>query len=194
MTKEEILGLLKETGVHQKGHFLLSSGRHSDTYLQCAKLLQYPEKAALIAEVLKAKLTGLEVDTVIGPALGGVIIAYEVARALGVRALFAERGSENVMSLRRGFQLHPGEKVLIVEDVVTTGGSVQEVIDLIRSYQIEVVGVASIIDRSNGKADFGVPFYPLLTLPVVSYTKEDCPLCQEGIPLTKPGSRKQVSQ
>lgn len=189
MTEQEIMELLEETGVYKTGHFKLTSGRHSGQYLQCAQLLQHPEKTALVAAEI-AKKIAVKPDTVIGPAIGGIIVAYEMARALGSRALFAERNSENQMSLRRSFTLKAGEKVLVVEDVVTTGGSVREVLELIKPMGVEILGVASIIDRSNGTADFGVPFYPLISLPVISYTAEDCPLCREGVELTKPGSRR----
>ncbi len=190
MQQQELLELLKETGVYTTGHFRLSSGRHSGEYLQCAHLLQWPDKTELVARAMADQLAALRPDTVIGPALGGIVIAYELARALGARAIFAERDSDNQMSLRRGFALQPAEKVLVVEDVVTTGGSVQEVLDLLAGLAVEVVGVTSIIDRSNGAVDFGVPFFPLLTMPVRSYPPEECPLCQSGIELTKPGSRK----
>ena len=189
MDKNKLLELLEETGVYQTGHFRLSSGRHAQHYLQCARLLQYPDKAAIALQELANQIP-TPIDVVIGPALGGVIIAYELARALQTRAIFSERDSNNQMSLRRGFTLNPGEKVLVAEDVVTTGGSVREVLDLIADQGVELVGVAALIDRSNGTVDFGLPFYPLISLPVTSYAEENCPLCQAGIPIIKPGSRK----
>lgn len=190
MQNQELWQLLEETGVYTTGHFQLSSGRHSGEYLQCARLLQWPDKTELVARAMADRLAGLCPDTVIGPALGGIIIAYELARALEARAIFAERAADNQMALRRGFTLRPGEKVLVVEDVVTTGGSVRELLDLLGGQEVEVVGVTSIIDRSDGEVDFGVPFFPLITMPVRSYPPQECPLCQAGLPVTKPGSRK----
>ena len=186
MTNEEILAIFRETGVMLEGHFLLTSGRHSDKYMQCARLFQYPDIAEKFAKELAGKFSG--VDLVAGPALGGIIIAYEVSRHLGVKNIFAER-ENGQMTLRRGFEIPHGARVLVVEDVVTTGGSVKEVMALVRSLGGEVAGVGSIVDRSNGKVDFGVPFEAVLSMEVVSWEADACPLCKERWPLVKPGSR-----
>lgn len=186
MTKEEILAVFRKTGVMLEGHFQLTSGRHSDQYMQCARLFQYPDVAERFAKELAGKFEN--VDLVAGPALGGIIIAYEVSRHLGVRNVFAERENGN-MTLRRGFEIPQGARVLVVEDVVTTGGSVKEVIDLVRNLGGEIAGVGSIVDRSDGKVDFSVPFAAVLSMEVVSWDAGECPLCHEGWPLVKPGSR-----
>lgn len=186
MTKEKAIQIFKETGVMLEGHFLLTSGRHSDRYMQCAKLFQYPDISEKFSQELAGKFEGA--DLVAGPAIGGIILAYEVARQLGVTNIFAER-ENGTMTLRRGFSVPEGAKVLVVEDVVTTGGSVKEVIELVRSLGGEVVGVGSIVDRSDGKVDFGVPFHAVASMEVKSYAPEECPLCRQGIPAVKPGSR-----
>jgi orotate phosphoribosyltransferase len=188
MTEEEILKLFTDTGVLKSGHFLLTSGRHSESYMQCAQLLQYPDAAEKACRQLAQSLMGLQIDTVIGPAIGGILVSYEVARALKTRAIFAER-QDGVMTLRRGFEIKTKEKVLVVEDVVTTGGSVKEVISLVQSLGAEVVAVGALVDRSGGRVDFGVPAHYLISLEIPSYTPEDCPLCKKGIPAVKPGSR-----
>lgn len=186
MTKEKALQIFRETGVMLEGHFLLTSGRHSDKYMQCAKLFQYPDISEKFSRELADKFQGI--DIVAGPAIGGIILAYEVARQLKVPNIFAER-ENGVMTLRRGFSVPEGANVLVVEDVVTTGGSVKEVIELIRGLGGNVVGVGSIVDRSDGKVDFGVPFNAVVSMEVISYEPEKCPLCQQGIPAVKPGSR-----
>lgn len=189
MTREEILQLFTETDVLKTGHFLLTSGLHSDQYLQCAQLLQYPEATKKAIGELAKHFKDLDIQTVIGPAMGGIIISYEMARQLGVRSIFTER-EDGKMALRRGFAIKPGEKVLVVEDVVTTGGSVKEVISLIKDLGGQVAAVAALVNRSGGKVDFGVPAYYLLDLEVKAYQPQECPLCKEGIPIVKPGSRK----
>ena len=186
MTREEILNIFRQTGVMLEGHFLLTSGRHSNRYMQCAKLFQYPDISEKFAKLLADKFSG--VDLVAGPAVGGIILAYEVSRQMKVPNIFAER-ENGVMALRRGFAVPQGARVLVVEDVVTTGGSVKEVIKLVRQLGGEVAGVGSIVDRSNGAVDFGVPFHAVLSMEVVSYPAEECPLCREGTPAVKPGSR-----
>lgn len=186
MTREEILSIFRETGVMLEGHFQLTSGRHSDKYMQCARLFQYPDIAERFAKELADKFTGI--DLVAGPALGGIIIAYEVSRQLGVKNVFAER-ENGAMTLRRGFEIPRGARVLVVEDVVTTGGSVIEVIELVRALGGEVAGVGSIVDRSDGKVNFGVPFAAVLSMEVESWEADKCPLCREGWPVVKPGSR-----
>jgi len=185
MNAEEIIDLLKKSGVIMEGHFLLTSGRHSDRFLQCSQLLQYPEHAATICRQMAEPYQNKEVETVIGPAMGGVILAYETARSLNARALFTEP-SEGRMILRRGFSIKPKEKVLVVEDAITTGGSVQKVLDLLQVLRAEVVGVSIMIDRTGGKIDFGVPASFLLTVEIESYEADNCPLCLEGIALQKP--------
>ncbi|MBE0069368.1 orotate phosphoribosyltransferase [Thermoanaerobacterium thermosaccharolyticum] len=189
MDRKEIFKILSDLKVLNKGHFLLTSGKHSDTYLQCAKIFQYPEYSALFAKEIVQRFSGEKIDIVIGPAIGGIIFAYEVARQLGAKALFAER-EEGIMKLRRGFEINEGDNVLVVEDVVTTGGSVKEVIEVVKNYNANVVGVACIVDRSNGKVDFGIKFESVISLDVISYESKDCPLCKEGLPVDKPGSRK----
>jgi len=189
VTREEILELFTKTDVLKTGHFLLTSGLHSDKYLQCAQLLQYPEATEKAIAELANNFKDKGIETVVGPAMGGIIISYEMARQLGAKALFTER-EDGKMALRRGFAIKPGEKILVVEDVVTTGGSVKEVISLVKELGGEVVAVAALVDRSGGKVDFGVSAYYLLDLDVKSYAPEECPLCREGLSVVKPGSRK----
>lgn len=172
-----------------KGHFLLTSGRHSDRYIQCALVMQHPEVCAELCEVIASKLPPVSVDVTIGPAMGGITLAYEMGRRLGTRALFAER-EEGKMSLRRGFSLKPGERVLVCEDVVTTGGSAKEVADMARAMGCEVTAIACLIDRSGGKAELGYPLLSVLRMEVQSWPQEECPLCKAGSAPYKPGSRK----
>jgi orotate phosphoribosyltransferase len=186
---EDVLALLRHTGALLEGHFLLTSGLHSARYIQCAKVLQYPQHAETLGKWIAARWNERDIDVVISPALGGIVIGQEVARALGVRGLFGER-DQGRMTLRRGFELTPGERVLVVEDVVTTGGSVQEIMRLVQECQATTVGVGVILDRSDGQAQFGVPFQPLATLPVPNYAANVCPLCQQGSTPVKPGSRQ----
>lgn len=172
------------------GHFLLSSGRHSPRYLQCALVLQYPDKATELGERLGRHFQSLNVTAVIAPALGGIVIGHEVARALRCRSIFAER-RQGQMSLRRGFQLMPGERVVAVEDVVTTGESLGEVIEIALAEGAEVVGVGSIVDRSRGVSfRSGLELQSLLKLEVPTYGPASCPLCQEGVPMSTPGTRQ----
>ena len=186
----EYLEAFRESGALLEGHFLLSSGLHSPKYLQCAQVLQYPELAEKLCVDLGRQLSRFEVETIIGPAMGGIVVAYELARAMGVRGIFAERNKDGQMDLRRGFGLRPGERVLICEDVVTTGRSTKEVISLVQALGAEVVAVASLVDRTSGKdPQFGVPFEALLKVEVPTYSADDCPLCKQGLPLVKPGSR-----
>lgn len=193
MTNEEVLQTFSDCSALLTGHFLLTSGLHSPRYLQCALVLQHPAIAEKLCTALgdKAKEDASigQIDLVIAPALGGVIVAHETARALGVRALFTER-QEAGMTLRRGFQIQPGERCFVVEDVVTTGGSTREVIDVVRTLGGVVAGAGSLIDRSGGAVDLGVPRHALATLEVPSYKAEDCPMCKEGTTAIKPGSRK----
>ena len=189
MTETEILSIFKKTDALLTGHFLLTSGRHSDRYFQCAKVLQYPEYAEKLCKIISDKFRNVEIDTVIAPAIGGLVVGQEVARQLNKRFIFAER-EDKKLSLRRGFTLDENEKVLVCEDVVTTGGSVFEVIDIVKNNKANVVGVGFIVDRSNGKVIFGYPQFSTLKLEVVSYQPDECPLCREDIELVKPGSRK----
>ncbi len=195
MKTDEVLKIFEQYDALLKGHFLLSSGLHSSRYLQCALVLQHPSVAEKLCSALAGRVLGDEqidrVDVVMAPALGGVIVAHEVARTIGVRALFTER-HEGAMKLRRGFSLQPGERVLVVEDVVTTGGSTREVMEVVREAGGVVVGAGSLIDRSGGKVDLGVPRHALAVLEVPVYSPDDCPLCREGSPAIKPGSRSSV--
>lgn len=188
MTETEILTIFREHSALLEGHFILSSGLHSDRYIQCALVLQHPRVAEQLCSQLAAKLRDLHPAVVAAPALGGVIVSHEVARALGVRALFTER-QDGVMTLRRGFSLVPGEPTLVVEDVITTGGSTRETMTAVEQAGGKVVGVGALIDRSGGKADLGLPKAALVTLEVRNYDPADCPLCKSGIPAVKPGSR-----
>ena len=189
LTNEQILEVFKKTEGILHGHFLLTSGRHSDTYMQCAKLFVHPEESAYLCGALSEQLKEFKADAVVSPAVGGIIMGYEVARQLGVKNFFAEREGGG-MTLRRGFALEKGMRVIVVEDVVTTSGLVKEVIELCRAADAEVTAVASVVDRSGGKVDFGVPYRALLSMEVKSYEADECPLCREGkIPVVKPGSR-----
>ncbi len=186
----DVLKIFKSTEALLEGHFLLTSGRHSNQYFQCAKVLQYPDYTAEICSIIAEHFKDFEIDTVIAPAMGGMIVGYEVARQLNKRSIFTERENKE-MTLRRGFSLSKGEKVLVCEDVITTGGSVKEVIEIVKKFDAQIVGVASIVDRSNGKVDFGFPLFSTLKLDVVSYEPDNCPICKEGkLELIKPGSRK----
>ncbi|MBI4166036.1 MAG: orotate phosphoribosyltransferase [Acidobacteria bacterium] len=188
MTENEILDIFRKHSALLEGHFELSSGLHSDRYIQCALVLQHPEVAGPLCAELAAKLKHVSATVVAAPALGGVIVSYEVARALGVRSLFTER-QDGVMTLRRGFSFRPGEPTLVVEDVITTGGSTRETITAVEQAGGKVVGAGSLIDRSGGKAYLGVPRAALVTLDVKTYNPADCPLCKSGFPAVKPGSR-----
>lgn len=189
-SQEEILKIFRQKGVLLEGHFRLTSGRHAAYYMQCAKILQYPEIAGPLCAQLAAGFADQRIDVVAGPALGAVIIAYEAARELKAKAVFTER-ENGVMTLRRGFSVNPGDRVLVVEDVVTTGGSVKEVIAVMTELGAEVVGVGVLVDRSNGKTDFGVPLQALVAMEIESYEPEGCPLCAAGrLPVVKPGSRQ----
>jgi len=185
---QHLLSILQQTGALLEGHFQLTSGLHSPRYLQCARVLQYPEHAEWAGRELGAHFAKDGVNAVVAPAIGGIIVAHEVARALGVRALFTERES-GVMTLRRGFQIAPGEKILVVEDVVTTGGSTRETIEAVTRAGGAVVGAGSLVDRSGGGVDVGAPRVALLTLDVPAYDPSDCPLCKQGTSAIKPGSR-----
>ena len=189
MDRAEMERIFKQTGLMLEGHFLLTSGRHSNRYMQCAKLFQYPEYSEMICKDLAGRFAGQKIDLVVGPAVGGIIMSYEMARQCNVPNIFAER-ENGVMTLRRGFSIPEGAKVLVVEDVVTTGGSVREVMDIVAEAKAEVVGVCVVVDRSGGKIDFGVPFEAAYETEIQSYEPSQCPLCEQGLELVKPGSRK----
>lgn len=190
MTQSEILNIFKKSGALLTGHFLLTSGLHSENYIQCAQVLQYPRYAEELCRELAEKFKKDKVSVVIGPALGGVIVSYEVARALRVKSLFTERDSSGKMNLRRNFAVTPDDRVLVVEDVVTTAGSVKEVIDLVVSTGAKVVGVGCLVDRTEMQPALAVPLKGLIKLNFRVYNKKECPLCKKGIPAIKPGSRK----
>jgi orotate phosphoribosyltransferase len=185
---ESILEEFRKTGAYLKGHFRLTSGLHSNEYMQCALVLQHPSIAEKFGRELASHFP--KCDIVVSPAIGGLIIGHEVARALGARFLFTERDpGTGKMILRRGFTVNPGETAVVIEDVVTTGGSTRDVIETLESAGVKVVSAGSIIDRSGGRADLGVPQVALATLEVTAWPADFCPLCQEGIPVEKPGSR-----
>ncbi|HKY20983.1 MAG TPA: orotate phosphoribosyltransferase [Vicinamibacterales bacterium] len=189
MEHNEALTLYRRTGAYLEGHFRLSSGLHSTGYLQSALVLQNPADAEALGRAIAALVAALEPKVVLSPALGGLIIGHEVARALGVRAIFAERSGGANLALRRGFSLTSSDRVLVVEDVFTTGKSTRETIDVAREAGAEVVAAAAIVDRSGGTIDFGVPSHTLVQLALPTYEAEACPLCAQGIPVVKPGSR-----
>jgi orotate phosphoribosyltransferase len=188
MTERETLDLYEKTGALLRGHFRLTSGLHSDVYLQSALVLQYPAHAAALGEELAARFRDARAETVLAPAIGGILVGHEVARALGARALFSER-EDGVMRLRRGFTLAARERCLVVEDVITTGGSTRDVIGCVEACGGVVVGVGSLIDRSGGTAAFPVPRVALATLSAATFPPEQCPLCRSGSAAIKPGSR-----
>ena len=192
MTDEEILSEFRASGALLEGHFVLSSGRHSAQYLQCARVLMKAERAGELARALVQAIPRdirAQIEVVVSPAIGGIIIGHEMGRCLGVDALFLER-PEGTFHLRRGFRLEPGQKVLMVEDVVTTGLSSREAIAAVQAEGGEVIAEASLVDRSNGSADLGVPFFPLIAIAVPSYAEDEVPDDLAAIPVTKPGSRK----
>jgi orotate phosphoribosyltransferase len=188
MQPESVLDLFRKSGALLEGHFRLTSGLHSDRYLQSALVLQFPDLAETLGKALAARTADLRPTTVLSPALGGLIIGHEVARALGVRALFAERVN-TALTLRRGFSLTAADRVLVVEDVITTGGSTRETRDVAAAEGATVVGAASIIDRGNDPGRLNLPLFALVQLEVPAYPAETCPLCAQHIPVVKPGSR-----
>jgi orotate phosphoribosyltransferase len=188
MSRDDVIEMFRRCGALLDGHFRLSSGLHSPGYLQCALVLQHPEFAASLGRALGERTRSLNPTVVLSPAMGGVVIGQEVGRALGIRAIFAER-QDGILTLRRGFSLDPGDNVLVIEDVFTTGGSTRETIGVARNAGAQVVGAASIIDRSGGAVRFDVPSQSLLDLALATYEPGICPLCAQGIPVTKPGSR-----
>lgn len=187
--KNKFLKIFEDTGALLNGHFVLTSGRHSDKYFQCAQVLQYPEHTETICKEIADFFKDYEFDTVVAPAMGGIIVGQDVARQMGKRSIFAERKTK-ALEFRRGFSLEKGEKVLVCEDVVTTGGSVFEIIDLIKQTGAEIVGVGFIVDRSNGKVDFKYPQKSVFQMEVTSYPADEVPEWLMKIPIEKPGSRK----
>ena len=188
MTQADLLALFRQSGALLEGHFRLTSGLHSPGYLQCALVLQHPRNAEALGSALAQAIGASGATCVLSPALGGIVIGQEVGRALGVRAIFAER-QDGALTLRRGFHLEPGEKVVVVEDVVTTGGSTRETMDVARRAGAVVVGAGAVVDRSGGRQELDVPFHALLQVSLPTYAAEECPLCAQGVPVHKPGSR-----
>lgn len=192
-TNGKVIELFEETGAYLHGHFRLTSGLHSPEYVQCARVLQHPKFAEgmgkLLAEKLMALANGKPITVVAAPAIGGLIVGHEVARALGARFIFTERDAFAKMALRRGFAVEPGEIAVVVEDVITTGGSLREVYEILHSSGANVIAAGSLIDRSGGRADLGVRRVALATLQVTTWAPELCPLCRQGQPIVKPGSR-----
>jgi orotate phosphoribosyltransferase len=193
---EKVLTLLRDSGAMLEGHFLLSSGRHSDRYFQCAKLLQYPDKAAAaladVVERIRADIAAgnIAVDAVAGPAMGGIIAAYEIGRQLGLPAFFTERDDTGTMTLRRGFEVTPGQHILITEDVVTTGKSYGECAAVIKGRGAIVAALACVVDRRQPGIEVPWPFYPACSVNAANWDAGDCELCKKGIPAVKPGSRR----
>jgi orotate phosphoribosyltransferase len=189
MNAEQVIDQFRTTGALLEGHFQLSSGLHSTVYLQCALVLQFPDKAESFGRAIAEAYSGQGIQLVASPAIGGIVIGHEVARALGARFIWTEREA-GAMTLRRGFMVSPGEKTLVVEDVITTGGSTRETIEALQRAGADVVGAASIIDRSAGSADVSVPLTALASLKVLSVDASECDACKLGEPVVKPGSRK----
>lgn len=187
MDNIDVIEILKQCDALLEGHFLLSSGRHSNRYCQCAKLLQYPDKAEQVLKVVKKNIKDLDFDIIVGPAMGGIIVAYELGRQTGKPAIFTER-ENGQMTLRRGFEIKKGQRVLIAEDVVTTGKSSLETAEVLKSYGAEVIGICCIVDRSTDKVE--LPVYGAVKLHIESYDQCQCPMCKEGAPYVKPGSRR----
>jgi orotate phosphoribosyltransferase len=189
MKREQIIRMLEDAGAMRTGHFELSSGRHSGNYVQCALILQHPKHAETLGKALADLFKDINVTAVVAPAMGGIIIGHEVARALNARSLFVERDASGHMALRRGFELKPGERVLVIEDVWTTGGSTRETIGVVEEEGGLAVAAGALIDRTSGKIEWNLPARALLEMEVPSYEADDCPLCRAGGMPTRPGSR-----
>lgn len=189
MKREQIIRLLEDAGAMRTGHFELSSGRHSGNYVQCALILQHPKHAETLGRALADLFKDINVTAVVAPAMGGIIIGHEVARALNARSLFVERDASGHMALRRGFELKPGERALVIEDVWTTGGSTRETIGVVEEEGGLAVAAGALIDRTSGKIEWNLPARALLEMEVPSYEADDCPLCRAGGMPTRPGSR-----
>ena len=194
MKREDVQKIFEQAGAVRKGHFELSSGLHSSTYIQCALVLQYPNQAEILGRALSELFANLQVSCVVAPAMGGITIGYEVARALGVRSLWVERDRSGQMALRRGWELKPGERVLVIEDVWTTGGSTRETVGVVEQEEGLVVAAGALIDRTGGRVEWNVPAGALLEMEVPSYEPDDCPLCRAGGATTRPGSRMTRAQ
>ncbi len=188
---EEIIEILEENGAFQSGHFQLTSGLHSDKYIEKIRIIQNPEQITILCRKLAEKLQDIEADIVVGIAMGGIVLGYEVAKSLSKQFVFSQR-NEGKMIIRKGFNIQPGSKAIIIEDIVTTGGSVREVMDFLKRKEIELTAIGLLVDRSGGKVDFGVRTESLLKLNIVSYKPEECPLCERGEALTVPGSSDKV--
>jgi orotate phosphoribosyltransferase len=189
ITPDDVERIFRHANAFREGHFVLSSGKHSPRYLEKFQVLQWPQETERLCGTIAAWWRAAVPDTVAGPTTGGIILAHEVARQLGTRAVYAERNEDGPGRVfRRGFQLRPGERVLVVDDIMTTGGSVQETVDAVRSAGAEVIGAAVLVDRSGGNATLDVPVRALWQLEIPSYASDECPLCREGIPVTKPGT------
>ncbi len=188
LTRDDILNIFKETEALLEGHFILTSGLHSASYFQCAKVFQYPWHAETLCRDIADHFKDEKIDVVVSPAVGGIVFGQEVGRLLNVRAIFSER-VDGQMTLRRGFEISPGERILLAEDVTTTGGSVKEVIELLKESRAEIAAVTSVVDRSGGQAQFSVPYFSLFQMKVLNYEPNNCPLCAEGSQAVKPGSR-----
>jgi orotate phosphoribosyltransferase len=186
MNTDKYIKIFEECGAILKGHFLLTSGLHSPIYVEKFRILENPHITSEICKDLAGKFKGEKVELVIGPMTGGIIISYELAKIFGVKSIFTER-KDGKMILRRGFRIKKGQRVLIAEDIITTGGSIKEVLEIVKSLEGEVVGVAALVDRSGGKVSFGAPLRAILNLDIEVYQPDECPLCKEGLPLTKPG-------
>jgi orotate phosphoribosyltransferase len=193
LKKEEVLTIFKQTGALLDGHFRLTSGLHSPQYFQCALVLQDPVQAQKLCWEIASQYMTENIDVVIAPAVGGIVVAQEVARLISARAIFAER-ENGKMTLRRGFSIKPDENVLVVEDVVTTGGSIKEVIELVQLMGADLKGVGFLVDRNQGKVDFPVRKYSVLEMEVITYEPNNCPICKQNIPVIKPGSRESFSK
>ncbi|HHI87346.1 MAG TPA: orotate phosphoribosyltransferase [Candidatus Cloacimonetes bacterium] len=187
MKTKDIEQILVETGAFLEGHFQLTSGKHSKYYVEKIKLIQFPEYVEKIGKAFAQKCHHLDFDVVVSPALGAIVLGYEVAKQMDKRFIFTQR-KEGIMYIRSGFDLQPYEKVLIIEDITTTGGSVFEVIECVKKRKADIVGIGLVVDRSGGSIEFGYKPFPLLTLKIEAYDPEDCPLCKAGIPIIKPGS------
>lgn len=190
MDREEILALFEECRAILQGHFLLSSGLHSPQYLQCALVCRRPDICSRLCAELAKAFEGKRVDVVVGPAMGGIVLAYELARSLGASGIFMERDSAGRMVLRRGFSVNPGDSVVVAEDVMTTGGSVMEVVRAVEEAGANIVGIACLVDRGGAKRLEGRDVASLIEMTIPTYARQDCPLCRDGLPLVKPGSKK----
>ena len=187
--KDKVEQILQQTGALLFGHFQLTSGRHGAQYMQCAKVMQYPEHTAYIAQVIADGFAGDNVDIVLAPAIGGIILGYELARVLKAQSIFVER-ENGEMTLRRGFEIPKGARVLVAEDVVTTGGTTKEVMAIAQAHGAQIIGICSMVDRTGGQINLGVKFVAAYSKAMTSYAPDECPLCKENLPITKPGSRK----